>query len=499
MAVTDRAPAVAPEGTLDPAEYADLLTLLHRGRSSGMLTIFRGPAAKKVYFGSGQVVFGSSNQPEDRLGDLLLANGLISREQYDESSRLIVETKLKQGTILVQLGAIDPKELFRGLIMQVTAIAESPFLWSDARYRYEPEYRREDQMIVLKLHPGALIREGLWRIPPTDDLLVLAERRFRPADDCPFPADEVALSPLDRKIVSAIPEEKTPAEVATWTGIPLRVVVKSFDVLARLGFIAPVDAVQPASEASGPAPSDDADYRSAVLLFHQRLAGMSHYQVLGLDRAATMADIKGAYIGRAKEYHPDRFHRETLADIAPAAGEIFVRVNEAFNTLSDDNRRRHYDLSLSESGRFPAPARTDDPAMASEQARKGLRLLRCGEFREAADAFRWAVRLAPAKASYHACLAQAILQTGRRLKEAEEHCRMAIGLDPSNAAYYVTLGLVYKRGKVADRAVEVFRKALRLDPGNATARRELDELEKAPGGRKADQTASILGRFFGKS
>lgn len=61
-----------------------------------------------------------------------------------------------------------------------------------------------------------------------------------------------------------------------------------------------------------------------------------YYNVLGLQKGASAADIKKAYVKLAREYHPDR-------NTAPNAKEKFTEVSEAYQTLSDDKKRAVYD------------------------------------------------------------------------------------------------------------------------------------------------------------
>lgn len=61
-----------------------------------------------------------------------------------------------------------------------------------------------------------------------------------------------------------------------------------------------------------------------------------HYAALGLDSAATLADIKKAFRQKASLHHPDR---NDAAD-APAR---FRAVQEAYEVLSDETRRQAYD------------------------------------------------------------------------------------------------------------------------------------------------------------
>lgn len=60
------------------------------------------------------------------------------------------------------------------------------------------------------------------------------------------------------------------------------------------------------------------------------------YGLLGLDRNSSPSDIKKAYFQMAKQYHPD-------VNPSAEAKEKFAKINNAYETLSDDNKRRVYD------------------------------------------------------------------------------------------------------------------------------------------------------------
>lgn len=65
----------------------------------------------------------------------------------------------------------------------------------------------------------------------------------------------------------------------------------------------------------------------------------NHYQILGVSRNATPADIKRAYRARARASHPDHHPH-------PDAARRFVLVRRAYEVLSNPARRRQYDLIL---------------------------------------------------------------------------------------------------------------------------------------------------------
>src|SRR5216117_310892 len=64
---------------------------------------------------------------------------------------------------------------------------------------------------------------------------------------------------------------------------------------------------------------------------------MDLYIILGIERDASLGDIKRAYKRLARKYHPD---------INPGdrtAAAHFRQISEAYETLSDADRRRRYD------------------------------------------------------------------------------------------------------------------------------------------------------------
>jgi molecular chaperone DnaJ len=61
-----------------------------------------------------------------------------------------------------------------------------------------------------------------------------------------------------------------------------------------------------------------------------------HYEVLGVSRDATEDEIRRAYRRKAREYHPD-------VNDSPDAADRFREVKEAYDVLSDENKRARYD------------------------------------------------------------------------------------------------------------------------------------------------------------
>jgi len=66
-------------------------------------------------------------------------------------------------------------------------------------------------------------------------------------------------------------------------------------------------------------------------------AKKSHYEVLGVPRNANDKAIKKAYRTLARKYHPDRHQDPKKKE---KAEKLFIRVAQAYDTLSDREKRR---------------------------------------------------------------------------------------------------------------------------------------------------------------
>src|ERR1700728_2651896 len=61
------------------------------------------------------------------------------------------------------------------------------------------------------------------------------------------------------------------------------------------------------------------------------------YEVLGVDRKASAADIKSAFRRQAKKLHPDANKND------PNAASHFAELNAAYEILGEDDKRKAFD------------------------------------------------------------------------------------------------------------------------------------------------------------
>jgi len=67
------------------------------------------------------------------------------------------------------------------------------------------------------------------------------------------------------------------------------------------------------------------------------MAGKDYYNILGVKRDASEREIKQAYRRLARKYHPDVNPGDKSAEAR------FKQINEAYEVLSDKEKRQKYD------------------------------------------------------------------------------------------------------------------------------------------------------------
>src|SRR5579872_3205745 len=155
------------EGDLRRVQVADVLSFVAMIRGSGKLQLKNGRLERTLHWISGEIVFATSNSPEQSLGQFLLRNGKISREQYEESAQR-VGPHMRHGKALVQMGAISPNDLWWGVKNQALEIIYSLFTWTEGSFSFiEMGEETLNERIVLSINTSTAIMEGIRRLDET--------------------------------------------------------------------------------------------------------------------------------------------------------------------------------------------------------------------------------------------------------------------------------------------------------------------------------------------
>lgn len=149
------------KGNISQITLPEVLKKIEHYKVPGVIIAKKNLVEKKIYLKNGKIIFASSNQANDRLGEFLLANNRITIEQYNLSAERIKESGKRQGRIFIELGVLTPKELFHYVQEQVKAIIWSVFNWRIGEISFQIGTFKEDELIKLSLDIPKAIYEGI--------------------------------------------------------------------------------------------------------------------------------------------------------------------------------------------------------------------------------------------------------------------------------------------------------------------------------------------------
>ncbi|MEM7411468.1 MAG: DUF4388 domain-containing protein [Myxococcota bacterium] len=246
---------------------ADVLQMVHSSGKSGFLQFEHGDCVKSVFLHAGEVVFASSNQAIDRLGESLVRMGALSLQEQQLASEAYAPPQ-QFGRFLVERGLLSPRELWDGVKAQVEDIVRSLFAYATGQlFLWEGEVR-PDNVVRLALPTGRLIQEGLQH---RDELLVfLAQLEDSQASLQPIPGAVRTLEGTAAALMHALAETDSFPAMCQRVGIDSLSGARTVQLLEKLGAlrIARDESVTTSNDA-------DAELRTSVTAHAKLLAELT--------------------------------------------------------------------------------------------------------------------------------------------------------------------------------------------------------------------------------
>ena len=152
-------------GSLKEASLPDVIQLLFLGRRTGCLSVADRQRHGSIYFEEGWVSFATIVNRRDRLGDMLLASGTITRAQLDQALALQSGAPGRRiGELLVSLGLLSPEELRQFVRRQIEEAVYSLFAWTTGTFSFEAGVRPAPEEQLDRISPESLLLEGARRV-----------------------------------------------------------------------------------------------------------------------------------------------------------------------------------------------------------------------------------------------------------------------------------------------------------------------------------------------
>ncbi len=343
-------------GSLKDFQLADILIGLQRSTKTGILDIKSGSTVKEIFIENGDMIFATSNNEDDRLGELLVKEGKITLEEYNQSSLLLTKTGERLGKILVELGCLTPKELFEAVRHQTEEIILSLFSLEEGRFELQEKPIPQEEIITLRISVANIIYHGIKRItnfsyikqmcPPIDYVLNIS----------PNPMDifqALTLEDVDKNILSYINGLYSIKIILLLSPVKDFETIKTICALLSAGLIKikredetpiklPIEYTFGEPEEKAPD-----EFLGRIEEMYKKCGTLGYYEVLGVGKDASSEGIKKAYYKLSKEFHPDRHFYFPAHDIKGKLMKILFYTTEAYETLSHPGKRVEYNVSLS--------------------------------------------------------------------------------------------------------------------------------------------------------
>jgi hypothetical protein len=149
-------------GQIDPKAFPFLLMDLRQQGATGSLKVDGPSYQKALYFRGGRILFGSSNDPRDQLGAILIEAGKISPEQLED-----VNTKVGPGNplakVLSDTGFVSQRELSEAARAKVERILSDVIAYPAGSFEFEDGVLPKGA-IDLKLSTERLVLDAVRRI-----------------------------------------------------------------------------------------------------------------------------------------------------------------------------------------------------------------------------------------------------------------------------------------------------------------------------------------------
>lgn len=231
-------PEVELEASLADRDFPDLVQLLQEHRFSGLLSLHRGSVAKHITVAEGRIVFATSSDPDERLGELLLRKGRLSLLQFVHAGRRVAPGK-RFGTILVEDGLLSPKELVRAVVEHTQEIMYDAFNWSEGHYRLEAG-QREAEAITLNINTPRLILEGIHRIESwrrIDHAVGGLEAVYRRREGHEVTIERLELEPAHGALVDALARPQSVKQLCAGSSLPSFELCRSLWAFRVIGLV----------------------------------------------------------------------------------------------------------------------------------------------------------------------------------------------------------------------------------------------------------------------
>lgn len=155
-------PRLALAGDCSAFALADLVAFLGQSRWTGVVRVIASSGERSIFLKDGEVRGAVSDSASDRLGEVMVRLGYVTRQRIEELLRDIPPSKI--GRALVEKGALQAHDLFRCLTVQVSEIFHALMLCREGTFFVVDQEPDERSAHSLSLSMQSLLMDSIRKI-----------------------------------------------------------------------------------------------------------------------------------------------------------------------------------------------------------------------------------------------------------------------------------------------------------------------------------------------
>jgi DnaJ-class molecular chaperone with C-terminal Zn finger domain len=443
-------PDFAATGRLEHLSLPTLIAYLLERKLTGALHLAADHTPTWIFFSQGFPSGTALSDLPDYLGSILKELGFIDEAIYNDSLMEIANSSHSLGHVLVEKKKITAEQLERAVAIQLARALTRLFTLKTGMFSFVEDEEPPPPFTPIRINPYALMYHGIRNNYGDDDLkkgleklngkscrlsrLFIERKEF-----FGFPPEEARDLELLREF--RLPQEYVQyVQSGPTVGMMLLLTLLSCGMieLEEVSFAQafsvdsdqadtthlpdpgasitapplparPAPPAQPIAAArkiafrgaptSGSAAGVALALRRKVKEKYEQIKVADLWGILEIEKNADSEKIKKSYMTLAKVYHPDRVMEANDGELTHRMKVIFEQISEAFQTLSNPEKRIALAKETATGSEKRPSAR---PEEANLQFQKAMVYLKKHDVATAAECIRWALELDPNNGEYQA-------------------------------------------------------------------------------------------------
>jgi tetratricopeptide (TPR) repeat protein len=484
-----------------------ILKKILKDRMSGQLIVSRKDWKRELFFVHGRLEFATSTLNNESLGEVLLEAGKISKEQLRLALEIRSNVPTKMGEILAKTCDLSMRDIYNGLINQVTKIAAATFPLKEGEWRFIKKKPDIPNPQNLKIKLQDIMREGIKSL--TDVSYYKRKFNFR---------SPVAIEPIEKAAKFLTHEENSLYEkLSEFNNISVKNIVSDIKlpepIFWRIVILFYLFNIVDFVEFT----VDDEEQNKKIAeineMYHKIKSGQSDYfQLLQSDKITTLEEADEQFGEFTDKFDPEKLNVAPDSTAMRRAREVFNEVQKSHTAARLDIEKKidvdpdsapPPELGMNDKIQHPPAAGLDEqekkPAEAAavnenkepekpkinksdqvKQARefftKANRLHNQKKYFEATSLLQKAVAFDNSKADYFILLGLCQSKMPATKKMAEKSLKKAAQMEPWNADPIFALGQLYKSENLVKKAKDFFEKALAINMEHTLAGKAMEDI-----------------------